>query len=176
MAPDFRRKRSTDRDDTAAPVLITAARESYRDELAARKKRYFLLMGIRIPALLLAAGSLSIWNNPWIALAIVGGSTPLPWIAVIGANDRPPLPKGQARQYSAGALSNHTPYALPSGVTGMPGSTTGGSAPGDDSRSGRDSSDPGDSSSNDSTAKDSPTSGNIADHRTPTPDESDPAP
>lgn len=158
MAPDFRRKRSTDRDDTAAPVLITAARESYRDELAARKKRYFLLMGIRIPALLLAAGSLSIWNNPWIALAIVGGSIPLPWIAVIGANDRPPLPKGQARQYSAGALSNHTPYALPSGVTGMPSST------------------PGDSAPSDRTSHDSTPGDNTSDHRTPTPDESDPAP
>ena len=120
MAPDFRRKRSADRDDTSAPDLITAARASYQEELAARKKRYFLLMGIRIPALLLAAGSLALWNNPWIALAIVGASIPIPWIAVIGANDRPPLPKGQARHYTAGALSNHTPYALPSGITGAP--------------------------------------------------------
>ena len=119
MAPDFRRKRSTDRDDTSAPVLITAARESYRDELAARKRRYFLLMGVRIPALLLAAGSLALWNNPWIALAIVGGSIPIPWIAVIGANDRPPLPKGQARRYTAGSLpSSNAPYSLPSGLTG----------------------------------------------------------
>ncbi|MDV8002711.1 DUF3099 domain-containing protein [Rhodococcus sp. IEGM 1408] len=173
MAPDFRRKRSTDRDDTAAPVLITAARESYRDELAARKRRYFLLMGIRIPALLLAAGSLALWNNPWIALAIVGGSIPLPWIAVIGANDRPPLPKGQARRYSAGALSNHTPYALPSGVTGMAGSAPSSSAPGADTPSDRTSSErtptdatPGDRTSDDTTSR----------HSTPTPDESDPAP
>lgn len=120
MAPDSRRKRSKDRDGTARPVLITAARESYRDELAARKKRYFLLMSIRIPALLLAAGSLALWNNPWIALAIVAGSIPIPWIAVISANDRPPLPKGQARMYTAGALSNHTPRAMPPGLMGGP--------------------------------------------------------
>ncbi|MBB1030146.1 DUF3099 domain-containing protein [Dietzia sp. SLG310A2-38A2] len=120
MAPDSRRKRSKDRDGTARPVLITAARESYRDELAARKKRYFLLMSIRIPALLLAAGSLALWNNPWIALAIVAGSIPIPWIAVISANDRPPLPKGQARMYTAGALSNHTPYAVPPGLVAGP--------------------------------------------------------
>ncbi|AWH95355.1 DUF3099 domain-containing protein [Dietzia psychralcaliphila] len=120
MAPDSRRKRSKDRDGTAKPVLITAAREPYRDELAARKKRYFLLMSIRIPALLLAAGSLALWNNPWIALAIVAGSIPIPWIAVISANDRPPLPKGQARRYTAGALSNHTPYAVPPGLVGGP--------------------------------------------------------
>ncbi|MCT1516870.1 DUF3099 domain-containing protein [Dietzia cercidiphylli] len=120
MAPDSRRKRSKDRDGTARPVLITAARESYRDELTARKKRYFLLMSIRIPALLLAAGSLALWNNPWIALAIVAGSIPIPWIAVISANDRPPLPKGQARMYTAGALANPTPRAMPPGLTGGP--------------------------------------------------------
>lgn len=120
MAPDFRRKQSDARDDTSRPVVITQARESYLDELAARKKRYFLLMSIRIPALLLAAGSLAIWNNPWIALAIVGGSIPLPWIAVIGANDRPPLPKGQARTYTAGRLSAPNRVALPAGLTGGP--------------------------------------------------------
>lgn len=122
MAPDFRRKRSGDRDDTSRPVLITGARESYQDELAARKKRYFLLMSVRIPALLLAAGSLALWNNPWIALAIVAVSIPIPWIAVIGANDRPPLPKGQPRAYTAGRLTASTPVALPPGLTGGPNS------------------------------------------------------
>ena len=120
MAPDFRRKRSGDRDDTSSPVLITGARESYRDELAARKKRYFILMSVRIPALLLAAGSLVLWNNPWIALAIVAISIPVPWIAVVGANDRPPLPKGQPRTYTAGRLGSRTPVALPPGLTGGP--------------------------------------------------------
>src|SRR5699024_5905807 len=100
--------------------LITGARESYRDELAARKKRYFLLMSVRIPALLLAAGSLAIWNNPWIALAIVAGSIPIPWIAVIGANDRPPLPKGQPRVYTAGRLASAARVQLPPGITGGP--------------------------------------------------------
>ncbi|EYT61814.1 transmembrane protein [Dietzia sp. UCD-THP] len=119
MAPDSRRTRSEDRDGSARPVLITAARESYRDELAARKKRYFLLMSVRIPALLLAAGSLALWNNPWIALAIVAGSIPIPWIAVLSANDRPPLPKGQARLYTAGALSANTPSVVPPGLAGI---------------------------------------------------------
>lgn len=118
MARGFLRRRAGDSDDTSRPVLITGARESYQDELAARKKRYFLLMSIRIPALLLAAGSMAIWHNPWIAFAIVVGSIPIPWIAVIGANDRPPLPKGQQNRYVAGAPSRPTNYALPPGVTG----------------------------------------------------------
>ena len=121
MSPGFRRKRSKDQDDTAGPVLITAARGSYYDDLAARKKRYYLLMSVRIPALLLAAGSLSLWNNPWIALAIVAGSIPIPWIAVIGANDGPPLPKGEARRYTAGSLTNHSPSSLSQGRAALPG-------------------------------------------------------
>ncbi|MCT2222024.1 DUF3099 domain-containing protein [Dietzia cinnamea] len=187
MAPDFRRQRSGERDDTSRPVLITGARESYRDELAARKKRYFVLMSVRIPALLLAAGSLALWNNPWIALAIVAGSIPIPWIAVIGANDRPPLPKGQARTYTAGSLPSNAPYALPSSLTGAangsrPDSDTGGgraigpppgaagrggdprdrTAGGPDSPGADDRTDPG---------PDSPGSGSPRSH--PTPDESD---
>ena len=75
-------------------------------------------MSVRIPALLLAAGALALWNNPWIALAIVIGSIPVPWIAVIMANDRPPLPKDQARRYTAGGLPSSTPRALPPSVTG----------------------------------------------------------
>lgn len=117
MAPDFRRQ--ADRDDTARPVLITAARESYQDELAARKKRYFLLMSIRIPALLLAAGSLALWDNPWIALAIVAISIPVPWIAVIGANDRPPLSKEQARSYSPSRMVIPPGRELPPSLRGQ---------------------------------------------------------
>lgn len=120
MSPDFRRKRSKDQDDTSGPVLITAARGSYYDDLAARKRRYFILMSVRIPALLLAAGSLALWNNPWIALAIVAGSIPIPWIAVISANDGPPLPKGEARRYTAGSLTNRNPSSLSPGRAALP--------------------------------------------------------
>lgn len=86
--------------------------------MSARKRRYFLLMSVRIPALFLAAGAHVLWHNPWITVAIVIGSIPIPWIAVIGANDRPPLPKGQTRSYSAGGLTSYTPQALPPGITG----------------------------------------------------------
>ena len=138
MAPDFRRTRSGERDDTSKPVLITGARQSYHDELSARKRRYFLLMSVRIPALLVAAGAHVLWHNPWITVAIVIGSIPIPWIAVIGANDRPPLPKGQARTYSAGRLTSYTPQSLPSGITGAaptpdpPDRPSGGSDPGEE--------------------------------------------
>ena len=64
MAADFRRNRSGERDDTSSPVLITGARESYKDELKARKRRYFILMSVRIPALLLAAAALAGCGRP----------------------------------------------------------------------------------------------------------------
>lgn len=160
-------------------MLITGARESYRDELAARKKRYFVLMSVRIPALLLAAGSLALWNNPWIALAIVAGSIPIPWIAVIGANDRPPLPKGQARTYTAGSLPSNAPYALPSSLTGTangsrPDAGTGGRrAIGPAAGATGQGVDPRDQTDGgpDSTRTDSPGSDYHRSH--PTPDESD---
>src|SRR5699024_4021828 len=90
MAPDFRHRRQAEHDDTSRPVLITRARESYQDELAPRKKRYYLLMSIRIPALLLAAGAMALWNNPRIAGALVVGAVPLPWLPGIRAHRRPP--------------------------------------------------------------------------------------
>ena len=69
------------------PVLITAAAPSYEEQLAARKRKYAIMMGIRIPCLILAGVFAHIW---WLALGILAISVPLPWIAVLIANDRPP--------------------------------------------------------------------------------------
>ena len=71
-------------DDT--PILITEAEPSYDDQLSARKRKYFIMMGCRIPCLILAAVFV---NTPWLALVMIGISVPLPWIAVLVANDRP---------------------------------------------------------------------------------------
>ena len=108
MAPSRRghdgRFHRKDEDDTGSPVLITAARKPYEQELAERKRRYFFLMSLRIPALLLAAIAFMIWDNGWIALAIIAGSIPIPWIAVLGANDRPRRSKKEPRGYARGSL------------------------------------------------------------------------
>lgn len=114
MAPSRRghdgRFHRKDGDDTSSPVLITAARKPYEEELADRKRRYFFLMSLRIPALLLAAIAFMIWDNGWIALAIIAGSIPIPWIAVIGANDRPRRSKKEPRGYARGSLQTTTLY------------------------------------------------------------------
>lgn len=73
-----------ERDDT--PVLITGAAPSQDDQLANRKRRYIVMMGMRIPFLILAAIFVQTW---WLALLFIAISVPLPWVAVLIANDRP---------------------------------------------------------------------------------------
>jgi hypothetical protein len=70
------------------PVLITDAARSYEEELAVRKRRYKIMMGMRIPFMVLAA---AFYQIPWLAVALLVLSIPLPWVAVLIANDR--LPK-----------------------------------------------------------------------------------
>jgi uncharacterized membrane protein len=78
------------------PVLITAAEPSYDEQLAARKRKYMLMMGIRIPCLILAGIFHETW---WIALTFVAISVPLPWMAVLIANDRPPRKAEEVNRY-----------------------------------------------------------------------------
>jgi hypothetical protein len=74
------------------PVLITDAERSYEEALRIRKNRYKIMMGMRIPLMILAALFYSI---PWLAVGLLILSIPLPWIAVLIANDR--LPKKAAK-------------------------------------------------------------------------------
>lgn len=69
------------------PVLITDAQRSYEDQYAARKRRYATIMGMRL--LLFVLGGLAYPVSPWLAVALLALSVPLPWIAVLGANDAP---------------------------------------------------------------------------------------
>ncbi|QUF06871.1 DUF3099 domain-containing protein [Actinosynnema pretiosum subsp. pretiosum] len=80
------------------PVLITEAEPSYEDQLAARKRKYAIMMGSRIPCLLLAMVFYDTW---WLALAFIVLSIPLPWMAVLIANDRPPRKSEKASRHTA---------------------------------------------------------------------------
>lgn len=72
------------------PVLITGAPRSPAEEFAARRRRYSLIMGMRIPCLVLA-GIVGIgFGLTGLAAVLVVASVPLPWIAVLIANDGPP--------------------------------------------------------------------------------------
>lgn len=76
--------------------VITEARPSYDDEFRARRKRYVVMMAMRVPCLVLAA---VFYHTPWLAILIILISIPLPWMAVLIANDGParkkkPAPRG----------------------------------------------------------------------------------
>ncbi|GHF64775.1 ABC-type multidrug transport system fused ATPase/permease subunit [Amycolatopsis bartoniae] len=82
--------------DEADPVLITEAAPSYEEEVATRKRKYMLMMGMRFPCLVLAGVFYHTW---WLALLFVVISVPLPWIAVLIANDRPPRKAEEVSRY-----------------------------------------------------------------------------
>lgn len=86
-------------DDDGRPVLITAAEPSYEEQHRARVRKYLTLMAFRIPALILAALAYGAWHNGLISLLIVAASVPLPWMAVLIANDRPPRRKDEPRRF-----------------------------------------------------------------------------
>ncbi len=86
-------------DDEGRPVLITAAALPYEEEQRQRVRKYLTLMTIRIPALIFAAVAYGTWHNGLISLLIVGASVPLPWIAVLIANDRPPRRAEEPRRF-----------------------------------------------------------------------------
>jgi hypothetical protein len=94
----------SERDDT--PVLITVAEPSHDDQHAARKRKYMLMMGMRFPFLI---GALVFHQTWWVALGLIALSIPLPWAAVLIANDRPPRKTEQVSQFQ------RTPRAIEDG-------------------------------------------------------------
>ena len=82
-------------------MLITRAAPAYEEQHRRRVRKYLTLMSFRIPALILAAVAYGIWENGLISLAIIVASIPLPWMAVLIANDRPPRSAEEPRRYDA---------------------------------------------------------------------------
>jgi len=89
-------------DDDGRPVLITRAAQPYEEQHRQRVRKYLTIMSFRVPALLLAALAYGVWHNGLISLAILVASIPLPWIAVLIANDRPPRRAEEPRRYAGG--------------------------------------------------------------------------
>ncbi|MBL1080174.1 DUF3099 domain-containing protein [Nocardia sp. 2] len=81
------------------PALITEAQTSLEQQHRDRVRRYTMIMAFRIPCLVGAAIAYSVWGNWVISLLIIGVSVPLPWIAVLIANDRPPRSKDEPSRW-----------------------------------------------------------------------------
>ena len=78
------------------PVLITEAEPSLDEQLAARRRKYLLMMLTRIVCLIAAA---VFYQNPWLLAVFVTGAVVLPWMAVLIANDRPPKKALKVNRY-----------------------------------------------------------------------------
>ncbi|MEV4125233.1 DUF3099 domain-containing protein [Nocardia sp. NPDC049707] len=85
--------------DKKHPVLITEAAPSLEDQHRARVRRYTTIMAFRIPCLILAAVAYSVFSNALLSILIIAASIPLPWIAVLIANDRPPRSKDEPSRW-----------------------------------------------------------------------------
>lgn len=81
------------------PALITEAATSLEQQHRNRVRRYMMIMAFRIPCLVGAAIAYTLWENWVISLLIIGVSIPLPWIAVLIANDRPPRTKEEPSRW-----------------------------------------------------------------------------
>lgn len=99
------------RDHEPDTVLITEAQASFDEQHRARVKKYSILMACRIPALIAAAIVYSATGLWWISLLIVAASIPLPWMAVLIANDRPPRSAEEVNRYSYGDQPARTAIA-----------------------------------------------------------------
>ena len=66
--------------------LITDARQTPLDNLNARRRKYAILQGSRIPFLLASAVTWVWWENTWVSAILFLISVPLPWIAVVIGN------------------------------------------------------------------------------------------
>lgn len=88
-----------------APVLITGAAPGYAEQYAQRRRKYAIIMGCRFPCLILAGIFYHTW---WLALLFVVLSVPLPWIAVLIANDRPARKAENPHRYRSRARQIET--------------------------------------------------------------------
>ncbi|WP_433734549.1 DUF3099 domain-containing protein [Nocardia sp. CA-129566] len=85
--------------DEKHPLLITEAAPSLDDQHRARVRRYTIIMAFRIPCLILAAVAYSMFSSALLSILIITASIPLPWIAVLIANDRPPRRKDEPSRW-----------------------------------------------------------------------------
>lgn len=94
-------------------VLITDAPVSFTEQHDPRVRNYVVLMSLRIPALVLAAVLYGVTGLWWLPLAVVAASLPLPWVAVLIANDGPPRAREDVDRYVWGSEAPPSAMAAP---------------------------------------------------------------
>lgn len=104
-------------DNRADAFLITRADTSLDDQHRARVRKYLFMMSFRLPALVIAGIVYGVTGSAWWAVGIILFSVPLPWMAVLIANDRPARKHGEVQYYKFGAGRTVGPGELPAEAT-----------------------------------------------------------
>ncbi|MFI5956912.1 DUF3099 domain-containing protein [Cryptosporangium sp. NPDC051539] len=106
--------------------VITEAEQSPADQLRRRQYQYFGLMMLRVLCLILAAVLVSLdvpYALAWVVILTVGMCL-FPWMAVMIANDRPPLEenrfRNRFRRVPAGARALGHPSEEPPSTPELP--------------------------------------------------------
>ncbi len=95
-----------------AVSVITEAEPSQGEQLRTRQLRYLAMMGLRVVCLIGAAVAYSV-HATWLIPVLIVGMVALPWMAVLIANDRPPLKarRGNSRRGTAPSRALAAPVA-----------------------------------------------------------------
>jgi hypothetical protein len=91
----------------ASAVLITEAAPSLDDQHDARRRKYLIMMSLRVVCLLAAVLTASV--SLWLAGVFIVGGLVLPWCAVLIANDRPPKKAQRYTRFDSAASARHLP-------------------------------------------------------------------
>jgi hypothetical protein len=78
------------------PISITTASVSLEQQHRVRVRKYVIVASFRFLAFLLSAVVYGLSGNPWVAVAIIGVSLPLPWLVALIVDDLPPWEKDES--------------------------------------------------------------------------------
>lgn len=102
----------------AEATLITEAAPSLDDQHDARRRKYLIMMGLRVVCLFLAMITAPI--SLWLAAIFIVGGVVLPWCAVLIANDRPPKQPSRFARYRVPSEQRALPPGSMDGGHGAP--------------------------------------------------------
>lgn len=105
---------SRDRKPHQSAVVITEAQASPQQQLHSREKRYVIMMGIRVLCLI---GAVAVYRiSLWLMGVFFVGMVVLPWMAVLIANDRPPIKPSMYRRFRGHPGADRSIEARPTRV------------------------------------------------------------
>lgn len=101
---------SRTRSNAQPPIAITSVPLSLDDQHDARRRKYLIMMGIRVLCVLAAVATAP--ASLWLALIFICGGAVLPWCAVLIANDRPPRHGSTFVRFRPPPPARHLPPGL----------------------------------------------------------------